>query len=235
LDIFGGTAGGRGSARSTKAGALVDLRLVRLFHLAAGRGLGVRRGKVFANRMSCPTLRIFLRERFARQFLPHLRFIRWQLQLMPLQDVFQLCLIEIRLLEQVARCAPLSLARPRWRLWPQCVRLGNFRRHAFVINMLRLAHGFLGQSLGAEELDGNPRMRRCSRSTSLPSPLQGFFCGMSLFGDLKTNGEEDALRLVNAKNEAERQPGDQPADRARLFDGQRSRRGDQEDSRSRST
>ena len=73
---------------------------------------------------------------------------------MPLQDIIQLCLIEIRLLEHLLDARLVLGPAHAGGYGHNVFGAENFRRHAFVINMLSLAHGFLGQSLGGEELDG---------------------------------------------------------------------------------
>src|SRR5262245_38635012 len=72
---------------------------------------------------------------------------RWQLQLMPLQDLFQFYFIKVGLLEELFD-ARLVLRPPHaGGNGHDVLGAENFRRHALIIDALGFAHGFLAQSM----------------------------------------------------------------------------------------
>jgi hypothetical protein len=72
---------------------------------------------------------------------------------MPLQDVFQLCFVDISLLEQLFDADPVFGPPDAGGNGDDVFGLENSRRDAFVIDPLRFAHRFLGQTVGGEKLD----------------------------------------------------------------------------------
>jgi len=73
---------------------------------------------------------------------------------MPLQDFLQLRFIQPRLLQHLFNAHLVLDATEAGGNGQDMFGAENFCRHTFVINALSLAHGFLGQAVRSEELQG---------------------------------------------------------------------------------
>src|SRR5882724_8705123 len=118
---------------------------------------------------------------------------------MPLQDVFQLCLIEVGLLEQLLDARFVLGPAHAGGYGHNVFGAEYFCRHAFVINMLSLAHGFLGQSLGGEELDGKSTNEEMFAFDLPTLCLQMRVDGRNARSQSFVGGDEENVRIVGGE------------------------------------
>src|SRR5438128_2280413 len=112
-----------------------------------------RRGKDFAIRTSCATLRIFSANGSRASCWRISSFISWAISVYAFAARFPNRFCQFGLLEQLLNVRLVLRAPHSGGDGHDVFRAKNFGWHAFVINSFRFTHGFLGQAAEGKKLD----------------------------------------------------------------------------------